>query len=113
MSILSELTTLLEKNNFPVETGVFNDIAPDKYTVLVPLIDSFAVMADNAPTIDVQEVRISLYSKGNYIKDKNQIVRSLFAADFTITGRQYVGYETETGYHHYSIDVAKHYEMED
>jgi hypothetical protein len=41
------------------------------------------------------------------------LVRSLFGADFTITDRKYIGYENETGYHHYSIDVAKHYEMED
>ena len=113
MNALSELKSIIETLNIPVETGVFNDVAPNKYIVLIPLTDSFAVMADNSPSYDVQEVRVSFFSKSNYIKDKNQIIRSLFSADFTITGRQYVGYETETGYHHYSIDVAKHYEMED
>ena len=63
--------------------------------------------------IDVQEARLSLYSKGSYTKEKNALVRSLLAADITITGRQYVGYETETGYHHYNVDVANYYEMED
>lgn len=24
-----------------------------------------------------------------------------------------VGYENETGYHHYAVDVAQHYEMEE
>jgi len=41
------------------------------------------------------------------------MVRLLLADDFTITERRYIGYETETGYHHYVVDVAKHYEMEE
>ena len=43
---------------------------------------------------------------------KNKLIRLLLRDDFTITGRLYNGYETETGYHHYTVDVAKHYEME-
>lgn len=62
MSLLSDLTTLVETLDIPVETGVFSDTAPDKYLVLVPLSDTFAVHADNSPGIDVQEVRIS-YSR--------------------------------------------------
>ena len=61
----------------------------------------------------MQEARISLYAQGNYMKDKNTIVKTLLAHDFTITDRRYVGYETENGYHHYAVDVAKHYEMEE
>ena len=113
MSILADLNKTLEALGIPLETGVFTDTAPDKYIVVVPLVDTFAVNADNKPTYDVQEARISLYSKGNYGADKNRIVRLLICADFTITGRQYIGYETETGYHHYVVDVAKHYEMEE
>lgn len=44
---------------------------------------------------------------------KNQIVRALLAADITITDRRYVGHEDDTGYHHYAIDVAKIYELEE
>ena len=54
---------------------------------------------------------MSLYSQGNYMKDKNAIVKALLAHDFTITDRRYIGYETETGYHHYNVDVAKFYEL--
>ena len=43
----------------------------------------------------------------------NQIVKKLLNAEFTITDRRYIGYETETGYHHYVVDAAKHYEMEE
>jgi len=113
MSVLSDINETLGKLGIPLETGVFTETAPDKYIVVVPLTDTFGVNADNTPTYEVQEARISLYSKGNYGADKNRIVRLLICADFTITGRQYIGYETETGYHHYVVDVAKHYEMEE
>lgn len=75
--------------------------------------DIFELHADNLPKIDVQEVRISIYSKGNYTKTKNAIVRTLLKADFTVTARQYIGYETDTGYHHYNVDVAQFYETEE
>lgn len=113
MNILTELNSLLAHTYIPVETGVFSGIAPYKYIVIVPLSDNYALHSDDFPGYDVQEARISLYSKSNYLQDKNHIIRTLFGADFTITGRQYIGYEAETGYHHYVVDVSKHYEMED
>ena len=113
MSILAELNTVLGELGIPLETGVFTSIAPDKYIVVVPLVDNYGLHADNNPNYDIQEARISLYSKTNYIADKNRIIRALFGADFSITGRQYIGYETETGYHHYVVDTQKHYEMEE
>ena len=112
MSILFELNTILTPI-LPVETGVFSDVPPDEYLVLTPMADTFALFGDNIPLIDVSEVRISLYSKGNYIKRKNQITSALLGAEFTITDRRYIGYEDDTGYHHYAIDVAKHYELEE
>lgn len=111
MSILSDLQSVLEPLGIPLETGIFSDNAPSEYIVIVPMSDVFGLYADNAAEIDVQEVRISLYSKGNYTKAKNAIVRALLADEFTITARQYIGYETETGYYHYNVDVAKPYEL--
>ena len=113
MSILADLYTVLSALDLPIETGVFKDEAPDRYLVIVPMVDSFTLHADNSPGIDVQEVRLSLYSKGNYIKDKNALVKTLLSNDFTVTDRRYIGYETETGYHHFAVDVAKHYQMEE
>ena len=113
MNILSDIQTALAQLDIPIETGVFTDTAPDKYIVIVPTSDSFDLHADNSPSVDVQEARLSLYAQGNYIKDKNAIIRTLLAADFTITDRRYIGYETETGYHHYAVDVAKYYELEE
>ena len=113
MSVLSDINTALEPLGIPLETGVFKDDAPEKYIVIVPMADSFALHSDNAPGCDIQEARISLYAKGSYTKEKNEIVRTLLGADFTITDRRYIGYETETGSFHYNVDVAKYYEMEE
>ena len=113
MSVLSDIQSALTPLGIPLETGVFKGKAPERYIVVVPIVDTFALHADNAPAFDVQEARISLYAQGNYMKDKNTIVKTLLAHDFTITDRRYVGYETENGYHHYAVDVAKHYEMEE
>ena len=113
MNILSELNTLLTGLSIPVETGVFSGKAPDEYIVITPLADTFPVHADNRPQCEVQEARLSLFSKGNYLRRKNEIVRTLLAADFTITSRLYVGHEEDTGYYHYSVDTEKSYEMED
>lgn len=111
MSILEELQIVLGGLPTPIETGVFSEKAPDEYLVLVPMTDGFALHGDNTPLVDVQEVRISIYTKGSYTKLKNVVVRKLLNADFTITARQYIGYETETGYHHYNVDTAKYYEF--
>lgn len=112
MSLLAELNTILTPI-LPVETGVFSDVPPDEYLVLTPMTDGFALFGDNAPLIDVSEVRISLFSKGNYLKQKQQITKELLNADITITDRRYIGHEDDTGYHHYAIDVAKYYETEE
>ena len=113
MSILSELNTLITAIPLSVETGVFSSKAPDEYVVILPLSDIFEVHADNRPGFDVQEARISLFSKGNYLLRKKQITTALLNADFTITERRYIGHEDDTGYHHYAIDVAKTYRLED
>ena len=113
MSLLSDLQTIAEHCGVPVETGVFSGKAPDTYLVITPLSDSFELHADNAPGCETQEARLSLFTKDSYTKLKNTLVRALLGADFTITDRRYIGYETETGYFHYNVDVAKHYEMEE
>ena len=113
MSLLSELKSIIESIGIAVETGVFSDTAPESYVVLTPTVDTFPLSADNFPINEIQEVRISLFDKGNYTKKKNQIVRLLLQADITITDRRYITHEDSTGYHHYAIDVAKNYEMEE
>lgn len=111
MNILTEVNALLKSLDVPIETGVFKSEAPDTYIVLVPLADTFPLNADNMPQTDLQELRITLFSKGNYIKLKNKITATLLSAFFCITDRRYNGFDTGAGYHQYTIDVAKNYEI--
>lgn len=113
MSILSDLINTLKPLNVPIETGVFTDKAPNKYIVLTPIDEYFLLFGDNAPLVDISSVRISLYTKGNYLSLKNSIVKALINDGYTLTNRQYIGYETETMYHHYNIDVENYYETEE
>nr|DAZ21877.1 MAG TPA: Protein of unknown function (DUF806) [Caudoviricetes sp.] len=112
MSLLSEIKSAAESCGLKVETGVFSDTPPDEYVVVTPLADTFALHADNAPGYETQEARLSLFVKGSYTRWKNALVKSLLAADFTITDRRYIGHEDDTGLHHYAIDVAKLYQCE-
>ena len=113
MSLLADLNAIASKLGIAVETGVFTDTPPNEYLVLTPLVDTFDLHADNAPGADIQEVRLSLFTKGSYTKRKDQLIRALLAADITITDRRYVGHEDDSGYHNYAIDVANYYEMEE
>ena len=112
MSLLSELNTLLDTLNIPVETGVFTGKVPETYVVITPLTDTFALYAGDDPQYEVQEARLSLFSQGNYRLLKRQIEKALLAAGITITDRRYIGHEDDTGYHHFAIDTAKQYELE-
>jgi hypothetical protein len=113
MNILTELNALLPGLGLPVETGVFSGKAPDEYIVITPLADTFELHADNRPQAETQEARLSMFSKGNYIKRKNEVTRALLSADFTITSRLYVGHENDSGYHHYSVDVMKNFSLQE
>lgn len=112
MSLLSDLQTIAKHCGVSVETGVFSANAPDTYLVLTPMSDGFELHADNAPGCETQEIRLSLFTKGSYTKLKNALVCALLGADMYITDRRYIGFETDTGYHHYAIDVAQIYELE-
>ena len=113
MSLLSELKSIAEKLNIKVETGVFSAAQPDENIVLTPLSASFEMHCDNLPEYEIQEVRISIFSKGNYTALKYKLTASIFKADISITARRYKGHEDDTGYHHYAVATAKSYEMED
>ena len=112
MSLLSELIILLDALSIPVETGVFTGKAPETYVVITPLMDTFALYAGDCPQYEVQEARLSLFSQSNYRPLKRQIEKALLAAGLTMTDRRYIGHEDDTGYHHFAIDAAKHYELE-
>ena len=113
MSLLSELKDIAENCGVKVETGVFSDTPPDEYIVLTPLSDSFEMHCDNLPEYEIQEVRISIFSKGNYTDLKRKLTASILKADISITDRRYIGHEDDTGYHHYAVDTAKSFILEE
>ena len=105
MSLLTTLTSLLTSLGFDVQTSIHVGTPPDTYIVLTPLSESFDAFADNNPEINIEEVRISLFTKSNYLADKQTIETALLSSGLTITDRKYQEYEQDTGYHHYVIDV--------
>jgi len=110
--ITQELDTLITSLGLPVETGKFSGKAPAEYVVITPLGDSFALHSDNHPAYETQEVRLSLFCQKNYLATKRRLERALLRAGFTITLRRYNGREDDTGYHGYTIDAQKLYELE-
>ena len=113
MNLLSEIKAAVTGCGLSVETGVFSGEPPEEYVVVTPLADTYELHADNLPEFETQEARLSLFTKGNYLKRKEQLSKALLAADFVITDRRYIGHEDDTGYHHYAIDIAKYYELEE
>lgn len=107
MSMLEELNTIVENAELPVETGVFSRTAPEEYVVINPISEHFTLYCDDYPGLNVEEARLSLFSKRNYTKKKDQLVRALLSAGFIVTDRRFIGREDDTGYFHVAIDVAK------
>ena len=113
MSLLSEIKAAVTGCGLPVETGVLSDEPPEEYVEVTPLADTYELHADNLPEFETQEAGLSLFTKGDYLKRKEQLSKALLAADFVITDRRYIGHEDDAGYHHYAIDVAKLYGLEE
>ena len=113
MSMLEELNMIVESAGLPVETGVFSTTAPDAYVVITPISEHFELFSDNAPGMNIEEARLSLFLKGNYGAKKRMLVRLLLSAGFLVSERRYIGLEEATGYHHFAIDVAKEYMEEE
>ena len=109
LSILAELKGICQRLAIPVQTAAFQKTPPGTFIVLIPMTESFPEHADDEPQLNQPEVRLSLYTKGSYTGLADTLVRELLRSDFTVVNRQYIEYETDTGYHHYEIDVTKVY----
>ena len=111
--MLEELNMIVESAGLPVETGVFSITAPDEYAVITPISEHFELFSDNMPGMNIEQARLSLFSKGNHGAKKWQLVRLLLSAGFLVSERRYIELEEDTGYHHFAIDVAKEYMEEE
>ena len=107
MSILEELNLIVMSVGLPVETGVFSGTAPDEYVVITPISEHFGLFSDDGPGMNIEEARLSLFSKKNYIQKKDLLVRMLLTAGFVVTDRRFIGREDDTNYFHTAIDIAK------
>ncbi|AHI22086.1 hypothetical protein FYJ24_08370 [Actinomycetaceae bacterium WB03_NA08] len=109
--LLEQLTAIADQEGLPIAVGLFTDSpAPATYLVATPLSDVFDVFADNRPGVEIEEVRLAVFTTGNYLTTRDRLTRGLLDADLTVTARRYVGFEADTGYHHYAIDVASHHQ---
>ena len=113
MSLLAELKTIMDTQQIAAETGVFTTTpAPATYVVFVPMEDTFEC-ADDQPDNEVQAVRVSLFTKSNYLSTAIAITRAIISAGLTVSARRYIGHEDDTGYHHYVIEVEQTYKWEE
>lgn len=105
--ILERLQKIATQLMLPMFVGGFVETpAPSIYLVVTPLVDSFELWADGLPGAEVEEVRVSIFANTNYLPIRDGLTGYLFEQGFTITTRRYIGYEPDTGYHHYAIDIA-------
>lgn len=110
--LLEQLTTVCEAQGLPVRVGLFTDTPlPEAFVVLTPLVDTLTLYGDNTPRAQIEEARMSVYAQGNYLPLRDQLTAALLAAGVTITARSYIGFEDETGYHHYAIDTQTHHTL--
>lgn len=105
--LLERIRAVADQLGVSFEVGLSRQTPPpDTYLVATPLSDELTVFADNTPGTEIEEARISLFTKTNYLGLRNQLTRALIDAGLTVTARRYIGYEADTGFHHYSIDVS-------
>ena len=105
--LLENLSHIAKQLGLAYAVSCYTDSpAPDTYLVFTPLTDSFEIFADNTPGVEIEQARISLFTKTNYLSLRDQITKALISARLVIPGRRYIGYEADTGFHHSSIDVS-------
>mgnify|MGYP007003568907 CR=1 FL=1 len=109
MTALAELKEKAGSLGLPSGTISFHGKAPSAYLVFTPLFDDLTLFADNKPQMETEELRLSLFTKENYLVWKRRLTDALLERDFVITERRFLGVDDETGYYHYSLDAAKEY----
>lgn len=109
--LLEQVTAIADHVGLPIAVGLYTDSpAPATYLVATPMSDLFDVFADNTPGVEIEEVRLAVFTTANYLPVRDRLTRALLDAGLTVTARRYVGFEADTGYHHYAIDVASHHQ---
>lgn len=93
-ALLERITAVAGGLGVPIAVGLYTATSvPDTYLVATPLADVFDVFADNRPGVKVEEVRVSLFTKGNYLAERDRLTTALLKAGLTVTARRYVGFD--------------------
>ncbi|MEW6903262.1 hypothetical protein V3M63_06640 [Trueperella pyogenes] len=108
--LLEQAKTICNSLNLPFQTGIYTDAPhPDTFVVATPLADVFDMHADNQPGIEIESARLSLFTKSNYLALRNRLTKALITGGVTVVARRYMGFEDDTGYHHYALDIETHH----
>lgn len=105
--LLEQVTRIAGEQNLACATGVWADSpAPNSYLVLTPIADVLEGYGDNTAGVEVEHTRASLYTKTNYLQLRDRLTAAFLNAGITVEARTYVGFEADTGYHHYAFDLC-------
>lgn len=108
MTVYQTINSILSELKIPCETLEFKKAPqPDTFVVLTPISDDFDLYAGDSPTVEVNSVRINLYTKRNFIKTVRDITNALFLNDFSVTDRRLANFDKDTRYSHYAIECEK------
>lgn len=103
MDIITGLTSALSATGLPMAVGSYDTDELDDYIVIMPGEEFVEDIADNKAITETTSADISLFQRGDYQANKNQIKTLLETAGYLITFCGYIGYEKTTKHHHYLI----------
>ncbi|MCD4549169.1 hypothetical protein [Schaalia sp. lx-260] len=106
MECLEILVSVFRRLGMEVFTGTWPALPASDYVVLLPLVDVYDLHADNQPGVEIQYVRVNLFSQENYLPLVYRLLALLRQNDLTVSERRYIGHDPEAGYHHYVVEVA-------
>lgn len=84
---------------------------PTTYLVATPIADVLDVFTDNTPGVEIEHVRVSVFTTGNYLPLRDQLTALFLEAGITIEARSSITFEADTGYHHYVFDLVAYSEL--
>lgn len=90
-ALLERITSVADRLGLPIAVGLYTATPlPDTYLVAIPMADVFDVFADNTPAVEVEEVRLSLFTTGNYLAERDRLTAAMLEAGLTVTARRYL-----------------------
>jgi len=110
-SLLEDIRAVAQSVGATCTTAYIAGKAPATYWLLTPVIDEYSAGGDNAPLDEVQTVRVTLCTKGNYYQLKRVMEEMFLSAGMTITERRFLEHDESTGYYTYAIELAKSYDI--